>query len=157
MTAAAIANLRTFRFFAGGEPKGQPRPRAFAFNGKARMYDPGTAEGWKSCVAAAAHGNLPATALTGPVGLEVEFYFARPKSHYGTGRNAHALKPNAPHWCASKPDIDNAVKAIMDCCTTLGAWHDDAQVVTLIAAKRYADEMRTGAWITIRDLERTEA
>ena len=41
-----------------GEPKGQPRPRAFAKpigGGKfsARVYDAGTAEGWKSQIAQA--------------------------------------------------------------------------------------------------------
>ena len=39
---------------APGIPKGQPRPRAFSRNGHARVFDPGTAEGWKSAVAVAA-------------------------------------------------------------------------------------------------------
>jgi hypothetical protein len=37
--------------FVHGEPKGQPRPRAFARGGMVRMYDPATAEGWKSAIA----------------------------------------------------------------------------------------------------------
>ncbi len=37
-----------------GEPKGQPRGRAVSIAGHARVYDPKTAEGWKSLIAAAA-------------------------------------------------------------------------------------------------------
>src|SRR6185436_16159144 len=33
-------NMREISFWADGEPKGQPRPRAFAIHGKVRMYDP---------------------------------------------------------------------------------------------------------------------
>jgi len=31
-----------------GIPKAQPRARAFAVGGRARMYNPGTAEAWKA-------------------------------------------------------------------------------------------------------------
>ena len=39
--------------FVHGEPKAQPRAKAFARNGRAGIYDPGTAEGWKGAIAAA--------------------------------------------------------------------------------------------------------
>lgn len=45
----------TITFFIHGDPKPQPRPRAFArrMGAKfvARVYDAGTAEGWKSQIA----------------------------------------------------------------------------------------------------------
>lgn len=137
-------------FRAQGIPKGQPRPRAFARNGRARVYDPGTAEGWKSDIAAAARPVLPAAPLTGPVVLRIDFFFPRPKNHYVKA----GLRIGAPLWHRSKPDADNAAKAVMDALTTLGAWEDDAQVVTLIVRKYYAaDVQNTGALVTVEALE----
>lgn len=143
----------TFRFFAAGLPKGQPRPRAFSRGGHARVFDPGTAEGWKSAVALAARGNVPAAPLSGPVQLTVELLFPRPKLHLKKG----ALREGAPEFHTSKPDADNAAKAVMDALTVLGVWGDDAQVAALITTKRYAGTAadpneRPGAWITIRAL-----
>ena len=34
--------------------------------------------------------------ITEPVKVQVEFYFPRPKNHYGTGRNAQKLKQALP-------------------------------------------------------------
>jgi len=42
-----IRSTLIFSTFARGAPKGQPRPRAFSREGKASVYDPGTAEGLK--------------------------------------------------------------------------------------------------------------
>ena len=61
----------TISFAVQGVPKGQPRPRAFAFKGKARVFDPGTAEEWESRIAEAARPHLPREPLAGPVALEV--------------------------------------------------------------------------------------
>lgn len=38
-----------------------------------------------------------------------------------------------------KPDLDNLVKNIKDCLTSTSFWHDDKQVVSLIADKLYND------------------
>ena len=129
-------------FTADGLPKGQPRARAFAFGGKAgkkvsvRMYDPGTAEGWKSCVAIAARDHLPPEPITGPISLHLGFRFPRPKSHF----TKKGLRPDAAIYVTSKPDADNAAKAVMDCLTQLGAWKDDAQIVALEVMKVYGDK-----------------
>lgn len=129
--------MRSFSFFATGEPKGQPRPRAFArkFGSKwsARVFDPGTAEGWKSQIAVAAREHITEPLLS-PVKLEIVFNFQRPRSHF----TKKGLRQTAPRYHTAKPDIDNAVKAIMDALTQLGAWHDDKQVVSLSVRKEYA-------------------
>ena len=135
-----------FNFTADGLPKGQPRARAFAFGGKARMYDPGTAENWKSCVALAAKPVLPATPLDGPLTLSLAFRFPRPKSHF----TKKGLRLTAPVYVTAKPDLDNAAKAIMDALTQLGAWKDDAQVATLNVLKVYGD--RPGCDVSIGTL-----
>lgn len=55
--------------------------------------------------------------LTGPIELHATFYFPRPKSHYGTGKNAAVLKPTAPLYHTAKPDGDKLMRAIGDAIT----------------------------------------
>lgn len=128
--------------FISGEPKAQPRPRAFARNGRASVYDPGTAEGWKGLIVTELRehaGRLESL----PVEVRMDFYFPRPKSHYGTGRNADVLKNSAPKSHIKKPDVDNLAKAVMDALSEksgIGLWKDDTQVVKLIISKGYATQ-----------------
>jgi Holliday junction resolvase RusA-like endonuclease len=80
--------------------------------------------------------------LTGPLGLVVVFTLRRPKSHFGTGRNAATLKPSAPCWATTKPDATKLVRGLEDALTGV-VWGDDAQVVEQTVTKRYG--ARTGA------------
>jgi Holliday junction resolvase RusA-like endonuclease len=148
------------QFFAIGEPKGQPRARAFArvVNGKpfVRMYDPASAEGWKSQIADAARPYAPFLPMTGPVRMDGVFVFPRPKSHYGSGKNADKLKEGAPRFHTSKPDGDNLCKAVWDCLTTLGFWRDDCQICAGEWTKVYVGFglfTKPGCHITITPLE----
>lgn len=142
-------------FYVSGEPKGQPRPRAFArkFGNtwQARVYDAKTAEGWKGLVAAECKKHLPSdfTPFEGPVSLRLSFQIARPKSHFLKS----GLRPTAPIYCEKKPDADNFAKAVMDCLTVLGIWRDDAQVCELIVIKKFAlDRSVGGVAILISEL-----
>jgi Holliday junction resolvase RusA-like endonuclease len=134
-----------------GIPKGQPRPKAFArkFGEKwqARVYDPGTAEEFKSAIATAARDIRPATPIMGPVRLSVRFFFPRTKAHL---RSNGQVKPNAPTWHIVKPDSDNCIKAVKDALTQLGFWQDDSQVCDSHQTKEYADT--PGAFITIQPI-----
>lgn len=140
---------KTFASFVVlGDPKGQPRPRAMAFGGKARVYDPGTAEGWKGLVALAARPHLPTAPLEGPVRVSTIFYFKRP------GRLLTKSAPAGliPH--TAKPDADNAIKAVLDSLTLVGMWRDDAQVMSLVVEKHYAERNQApGALIQISTWE----
>jgi len=140
---------KTIQFIAFGDPKGQPRPRAFSRGGITRMYDPGTAEGWKGQIAAAAMPHKPAAQLEGPLHVTLLFRFARPKSHW----SKKGLKPTAPEYHTSKPDADNLAKAVLDCITQLGFWRDDAQVSALDVRKKYANA-EPFCEITITPIER---
>lgn len=139
-------------FFAEGQPKGQPRVRAFAMKmgGKytARVFDPGTAEAWKNCIAIAAREHCPKTPLDGPVRLFLSFDLKRPKAHFKRG----TLRQEAPEFCVSKPDADNYAKAVMDALTILRFWNDDAQVCELYVSKRYSPGGITGVHIRIEKL-----
>lgn len=139
-------------FFVRGEPKAQPRPRAFArnFGGKwqARVYDAKTSENWKSLIAVAAAG-LFKKPIEGPVSLSLIFFMPRPKSH----RRANGeLKESAPVWHLSKPDADNLEKAVMDALTQIGAWRDDSQVCSKSTRKYYASVESVGCSISVETL-----
>ena len=77
------------------------------------------------------------TLAEGPVYLTLLFLFARPKTHFGTGRNAGKLKESAPVYHTKRPDLDNLVKFAEDCLTGI-AWKDDCQVASTLSQKRYA-------------------
>lgn len=133
-----VRELLSIKFFVAGEPKPQPRPRAFArkMGDKfvARVFDAGTAEHWKSQIAIAAKPFLPATPIAGPVRLRVVFNLPRPKGH---SRSNGELKASAPIWHVGRPDVDNYIKAVMDALTQIGLWVDDSQVCQLEAWKQY--------------------
>jgi Holliday junction resolvase RusA-like endonuclease len=63
-----------------------------------------------------------------PVALKCWFYFDFPKS---MSKKKHR---EAVH--TSKPDLDNLVKFVKDCLNGI-AWHDDSQVVSIMAKKLY--------------------
>jgi len=127
-----------------GEPKGQPRPRAFArkMGDKyvARVYNAATAEGWKSAIAAEAARHRFAAPLTGPIKVLMLLQFLRPKSQFRTGKRAAELRPDAPYFHIKKPDSDNVAKAGIDALTQIGGfWLDDCQVCRLSVHKTYAE------------------
>jgi len=86
-----------------------------------------------------AHG---AVTLPGGVFVRVRFYFTRPANHFGTGRNAGVLKPNAPIYKESKPDTDKLQRAIGDVLTQSGIIRDDTKIVHWDAAKMWSDHDR---------------
>lgn len=122
------------RFEVVGSPKGQPRARACRRGSHAGVYDPGTADGWKSLVAYAARPHLPPEPISGPVDLSIVFRFERPKKHV---RKSGELRPDAPSFHTSKPDRDNLDKAVMDSLVQCRLLADDCCVVTGRLTKLY--------------------
>lgn len=142
-----------FSTFIKGQPKGQPRPRAFSRGGKAAVYDPGTAEGWKSSVALACR-DIEGAAMDKPLMVSLIFRMPRPKSHIGkTGLLARFLGV----LFTKKPDADNLAKAVLDALTLIGAWKDDDQITDLIIRKRFIESEThpTGCAIEIHQLIET--
>ena len=127
------------QFFAPGEPKGQPRPRAVSINGSIRMYTPSLVKPWRTSIKVAAinAGVRPARPIAGPISVNLGFVFNRPKSHYRTGKYSHELKPGAIEDHIKKPDVDNLSKAVLDVLTELKFWFDDSQVTHLSTTKIY--------------------
>lgn len=64
-----------------------------------------------------------------PLLLSCAFYMKRSKGHFGTGRNAGALKDSAPGRPTGRPDLSNLGKMIEDCLVLGRVMMDDDQVV----------------------------
>lgn len=74
--------------------------------------------------------------------VKLAFYMKRPKAHYGTGKNAGKLKPNAPFSHAKRPDLDNMIKWVLDCLNG-SVWKDDSLISSISARKVYDENPRT--------------
>lgn len=132
---------------------GQPRPQGSKriYNGNVVDSNQAVLRPWRSAIAAEAlQITKGRTAFTGPVEVHINFVFHRPKSHYRTGQYAHLLKPTAPEWVTSTPDLDKLIRAVCDSLTDASVFSDDAQVAVLIATKAYG-EMQ-GARILVKEI-----
>jgi Holliday junction resolvase RusA-like endonuclease len=95
---------------------------------------------WRAAVRAAAATAMGATPpLTGPVLLAVHFGLLRPRSQVGARGQ---LRRRAPRFPATRPDLDKLIRAIGDALTGV-VWHDDGQVVAVVAAKGWTVPART--------------
>lgn len=99
---------------------------------------------WRKKVAAAAaeeFGDQPL--IEGPVRVHARFIFERPKSHFGTGKNAEVLKSGAQSHVTShqKGDLDKHLRAILDALTGVVVV-DDSQVAWIEGQKVYGANSR---------------
>lgn len=67
--------------------------------------------------------------LDGPLVADMVFTFARPRSHYRTGKNAHLLRDDAPARPTGAPDLSKLARSTEDALTDAGLWRDDSRVV----------------------------
>ena len=104
-------------------PIAQPRPRAMAFAGHARVYEPKQhpVAAFKASVRMAAKEAYSGPPLQGPLRVDCTFVFPRPKSMIWKKR------PMQRERHAKKPDRDNCDKAVLDALSGL-MWADDCQV-----------------------------
>lgn len=146
--------ITVVQFFAPGEPKGQPRPRAVSINGTIRMYTPSIVKGWRTSIKVAAinAGVIPQKPIAGPISVNLGFVFERPKSHFRSGKYSHELKPGAIQAHIKKPDVDNLSKAVLDVLTELKFWQDDSQVTSLLSSKNFGDNK--GCQISIAEINK---
>jgi Holliday junction resolvase RusA-like endonuclease len=150
-----------------GTPAPQGSKKAFAWTDKgtgrarASMVESSKdrVRAWRSYVVDRARevmaGRPP---FTGPCEVSMVFTFTRPRSHYGTGRNAAVLRPGAPARPASGTtgDLSKLCRATEDALTDAGIWADDKFAVEYTRlAKVYSGEDADalelpGAIITVR-------
>ena len=124
-------------------PVAKKRPR-FAVRGKfARAYKSEVEATEEGKVMLEIQRQFSGQPLQGPLKLFMIFVIPRPAAHYGTGKNADKLKPSAPLYPISKPDIDNCMKFYMDCLNRI-AWLDDSQICSCLSDKQYSEKKGMG-------------
>lgn len=134
------------RVFIPGLPIAQPRQR---HTKEGRNYTPSQhpVQGFKAAVAYAVKQAYQGPLWDGPVSLELQFWFPRPKSKQWKTRAMLS------YWHTTKPDIDNLAKSVKDALTNV-LWHDDAQVCALEVHKRVCGSQDApGVWLLVRQLE----
>lgn len=142
------------KFMVIGNPKPQPRHRHFQRGKFKGTYDPAKDDKQSFLYLILEH--VPEKPLDEPLRVDITFYFPRPMSHYGTGKNADRLKASAPKWHTKTPDIDNLRKFVMDAMNKT-FWRDDSIICEGFTRKIYSDMPRTEIVIQTINKEVLEA
>lgn len=119
-----------------GKPQHQGSKR-LVHRGRIMIDDNPNLLSWRGDAIAIMQAAYDGEPLLGPVECWAEFCFARPRSHYGTGRNANVLKPSAPIFHTSKPDSDKLHRALGDALTQAGVVIDDRVISEWRTRKLY--------------------
>ncbi len=129
------------KFVVYGEPQALKRHRSYRMKGKPMVmqYDP--SKGDKRDFLSIVQSQKPDVPWDCPLHVEIGFFFSRPKSHYGTGKNSEVLKVNAPICKTSKPDKDNLEKFVNDALNGV-FWRDDSSIVSSTSVKLYSSTPR---------------
>jgi crossover junction endodeoxyribonuclease RusA len=135
--------MTELKFFVAGQPVSQGSMKCVGARGGFHQLiasNKDTLNPWRELVQARAEH---AAAYRQWVPLDcaearLVFRFDRPQSHYRTGRFADLLRDDAPLYPATAIDVDKAIRAIFDALTNARVVTDDAVIVTVTAAKRYA-------------------
>lgn len=146
------------------EPEAKARPRARVIRKKdgtytATVYTPNKTSKYEKAVALLAAPHRPPERLTGPIAVTMTIDHARPEYMCKRSKRTGALLGGysaGPTLKATKPDIDNLAKAVLDALKSW--WCDDAQVVHLVATKRYcAIDGEPGIGLRIRTVPESAA
>jgi crossover junction endodeoxyribonuclease RusA len=121
-------------------PQGSKRPL-----GNGRMIEQSKrVTPWRILVSTVAR-SIGSLMIIGPVRLSIVFLFSRPKAHYG----AKGLKPSAPIYHCTRPDLDKLQRSTFDALSKV-IYRDDSLVVGCNAEKRYCiGDEKPGAIITV--------
>jgi len=140
--------MTDIRFVVLGRPQQKGSKRAQIVQGRAIIRDANAkARPWANLVTAAAREAYRDELLRGAVEVELGFFFARPKAHFGTGKNAGAVLASAPRHMIVMPDIDKLARCALDALTGV-VFKDDAQITLLTARKGFGEPER--AEVTVR-------
>ena len=138
-----MSNYEGVKFTVQGIPVAKGRPK-FARRGNfVKAYTPQATVSYENLV------KLSFLQAVGPefkpydqaICVRVNAHFARPKGHFGTGRNEGVLKKSAPEHMMVKPDADNVVKAVIDALNGV-AFLDDKQIIHVHGSKAYSERPR---------------
>lgn len=74
-----------------------------------------------------------------PVSIDVKFWFKRPDSHYGSGKNRDRIKPSSPKFHVQSPDLDKLQRCLGDALTGV-VYTDDKLIWQWNASRHWTDE-----------------
>lgn len=135
--------------------RGIPAPQGSKRHvGAGRMIESSKAVGpWREAVRAETQraleaGGQPRERLI-PIAAYVAFYLPRPKGHFRANGD---LKPTAPQYPTTVPDLDKLLRAVFDGMASAGAFDNDSQIVQVYTSKDYATrDLPTGLVATLHD------
>jgi len=139
-------------FFVSGIPKPGGSKKAFPIRGKdGKMHvsvtDASNNKDWRQSVKAACLRIFDGAPTIHPLELKICFIMPYRKGDYGSGKHKNSLKPSAPHWHTSKPDLTKLLRSTEDALTGV-LWMDDSQIVQTTLSKIYG--FQPGASIKVR-------
>lgn len=112
-------------------PKAQKRARHGRLpNGRSVTYKDAGQRSAENDLISLMRPHVPEQPMEHGVAIEIAAVFPVPDSW-------SKKKKEQPGAMLSKPDIDNSIKFVLDCMTTLRFWADDKQVVSIRAQKMY--------------------
>ena len=136
--------MTNIRFTVAGRPQGKGSKRAQLIPGTTRFTvrdaNP-KAKPWAAQMSAAAHEAYQGELIRDAVEIELRFFFARPKAHMGTGKNAGTVLASAPRRMIVMPDVDKLCRCAIDSLTGI-VFKDDSQIARLVAVKSYGEPER---------------
>lgn len=142
-------------FFVAGtpRPKGSYVP-ARRKDGSMYLIPQGkNMKGWERAVTAAASAVLPKCDVkTRIFFVSLVFCMPRPLAHYRGGKNTNPLKPTAPFYAISPPDIDKLERTVYDGLVKAGSIADDSQIAAGDQVKVYAEHNGEGVWVRVFEL-----
>lgn len=122
-------------FRVDGKPTGKGRPRFNTATGRA--YTDQRTESAENRVLAAWHAAGKPRLPDGPAYITVEIAVARPLNHWKRDGTLSAAGDRTP-WPVRKPDLDNALKLVMDALNGC-AYRDDVDVVHAWVLRRWCN------------------
>lgn len=138
----------TFTVHGRPAPQGSKKVVGSKKNGKAILVESSKGvKPWRQDVALYAFEAMRGKPLfTTAVFLEVTFFMARPAS----------ISPKKRMWPCVAPDLSKLVRSTEDALKGI-VWYDDSLVVSTRSHKRYSEDGRTGAIITVRAMTEVES
>lgn len=127
--------MSAFTLILDGKPTGKGRPRL----GKdGHVYTPNATKLAEARVISAWQ-DAGSPRIDGPVSIELCIEPARPKSHYTTKGELSATGRRLPLPSGTKPDLDNALKLVMDALNKR-AYRDDVNVVEVTVWRQWSED-----------------
>jgi Holliday junction resolvase RusA-like endonuclease len=130
-----------FNLVVDGHPEAKERPRFRVIRAGAKVfvnvYTPKkTQQAEKRVLTAWKDAGSPY--VEGALTVDMTFYVARPKGHF-TSKGTLSAEGRRARWPIKKPDVDNAIKLVLDALNG-HAYHDDVDVVSITARRVWAPD-----------------